>query len=355
MITGYIVIGLFVLTALISLLERYTGKYTQPLYILLGVVLILVAGFREIGIDPDSINYEYSFLHYNSGSQSITDYVEFSFIWISAIINQFTNDVHALFVVYAVLGLGLKFVAFRRLTEFWFLPVLVYLGDYYITHEMMQIRTGVLSGLFLLAIYYQVEHRKMMACLLILIGSCFHYSGFILLPLLFLSSDYMSRKKRLLWVSALPISYVIFFLGVGILMSLDIPLIGAKLAAYQASEEQGRGTGYVNVFRPLHLFTIALMLYLLCFYDTIVEKSKYFTLLFKIFIIGLCSYQVFGFLPVLAQRVNMLLLVVTIPLFTYIYYTIRPVWAAILTIIFIAFIYLNYRITLISTVIFWEA
>ena len=354
MITGYIVIVLFLLTSIMALLERYFGVYKWYAYFILGVVLVLVAGLREVGIDPDSLNYEYTFLNHDSSSSSITDNLEMSYLLISSLLSAFTNDVHFLFLFYAFLGLTFKFIALRRLTEFWFLAVTVYISYYFISHEMMQIRTAALSGLFLLSLYYQGEGRRLTAFLLILAGSFFHYSGLMLLPLLFLSSDYMPLKRRLLWMALLPASYVVFFLGLSILLALDIPFIGAKLMTYQQEEESGIGVGYVNVFRPLHLFSIALMVYLMIFYDTIFKKSKYFTLLLKVFILGLCSYEIFAFLPVLAQRVNMLLLVVTIPLFTYICYTIRPFWAAIILVIAVAFVYLNYALPLINTFIIWN-
>ena len=354
MITGYFVIGLFFLTAILALIERYMGRYKLPVYLLLGFLLVMVAGLREIGIDPDSDNYEDTFLHSDNPSSGILDNIEVSYAWISSFINLFTNDVHVLFLFYALLGLTFKFIAFRHLSEFWLLPVVVYIGYYFTAHEMMQIRTGVLSGLFLLALYYQAEGRRLAACLLILLGCFFHYSGFLLLPLLFLSSDYMPLRKRLIWLAVLPASYLVFFLGLSVLLSSDIPLIGAKLMSYQNEEDTGNGVGYVNVFRPLHIFSIALLVYLMIFYDTIVKQSKYFTLMLKIFILGLSAYEIFGFLPVLAQRVNMLLLIVTIPLYTYIYYTIRPKWAAILAIIFVAFVYLNYSLPLISTYLLWN-
>ena len=354
MITGYIVIGLFFIATIISLLERYFGIYKKPVYMALGALLMLVAGFREIGIDPDSANYEYSFLNNDNVSSSATENLEISYLWISSFINFFTNDVHFLFLFYAFLGVTFKFIAFRRFTEIWFLPVVVYISYYFIAHEMMQIRTAILSGLFLLALCYQAEGRRWFALFLILIGSLFHYSGFILLPLLFLSSNYMSRKMRLLWIAFIPASYVIFFLGLSVMLSLDIPLVGAKLASYQSAEDVGKGVGYVNIFRPLHLFSIALLIYLMVFYDTIVKESKYFTLLLKVFIIGVCAYETLGFLPVLAQRVNMLLLTVTIPLYTYICHTVLPKWVAILIVIFVAFIYLNYGLPLISTYLFWN-
>ena len=354
MITGYVVIGLFILASLLALLERYSGKYKMAVYLALGAMMVLAAGMREVGIDPDSDSYENTFLHSDNPSSGIMDNLEVSYAWISSFINIFTNDVHVVFLLYALLGLTFKFIAFRHLSELWFLPVVVYIGYYFTAHEMMQIRTGVLSGLFLLALYYQAEGHRLAACLLILLGCFFHHSGFLLLPLLFLSSDYMPFRKRLIWLAVLPASYLIFFLGLSVLLSSDIPLIGAKLMSYQSKENTGNGVGYVNVFRPLHLFSIALLVYLMIFYDTIVKQSKHFTLMLKIFILGLSAYEIFGFLPVLAQRVNMLLLIVTIPLYTYIYYTIRPKWAAILVVILVAFVHLNYSLPLISTYLLWN-
>jgi hypothetical protein len=171
---------------------------------------------------------------------------------------------------------------------------------------------------------------------------------------MFLSTDYMTKKVRLIWASFIPIAYILYFLGIGVFMTLDIPYIGAKLAAYQMGTEKDTLIAYVNVFRPLHLFAIALFLYLLYYYDVIVKQNRHFTLLLKIFIIGLSSYEVLGFLPVLAQRINQLLVIVTIPLYSYVYYTIRPFWAAILIVVFVAFVYLNYTLPLISTYLLWN-
>ena len=81
MTTGYIVIGLFVITVIISLLERYFGSYKKPVYVALGVILMLVAGFREVGIDPDSVNYEYTFLKSDNASSNMTDSIEISYLY----------------------------------------------------------------------------------------------------------------------------------------------------------------------------------------------------------------------------------------------------------------------------------
>lgn len=353
MITGIFVVSIFFLTAILALLERYLGKFKFPIYIFLGFILVVLAGTREIGLDPDSENYEYSYLNYNASSQ-LAESVEFSYLWLSSIFNHFTHDVHVLFLFYALLGLGLKFIAFRQLTEFWFLPVVVYLSYHYELHEMMQIRTGVLSGLFLMAVKYQADGQKVIAIVLLALATFFHYSALVLAPMLFMSSNDMSVKKRLIWAALIPASYIIYFVGASISISTEIPLVGTKLAAYQIGAEKGVSEAYVNVFRPLHLFTMAIFFYLLYFFDTINEQNKYFPLMMKLFVCSICSYTVLAFLPVLAQRVCLLYQTITIPLYVNIYYTIRPKWAATLIVILIAFVYLNYGMPLIGTHLFWK-
>ena len=61
---GYILLALFLIIAILCYLEDYIRKYQKSLFFLIGLVLIFVAGFREIGLDPDSENYEYTFQNY---------------------------------------------------------------------------------------------------------------------------------------------------------------------------------------------------------------------------------------------------------------------------------------------------
>lgn len=354
MYLGYIVILLFVLVSILSYLEKYMGKYKLPIYLCLGLILIVLAGTREVGIDPDSINYESAYHNYYSAQKSAD--MDFSFLWLSSLFSNFTNDVHIIFLFYATLAIILKFIAFRKLSGLWFLPIVVYLSYYYELHEMTQIRTGVLSGLFLLSIFYMAEGRKFTAFLLmIVLGGFFHISSLMLLPLLFLSNNEMTPKYRLLWAAVIPAAYVFHFFFSAIIMSVDLPYIGDKLAVYQAAEEKGIANVSVNIISPLHLFTTFLFYYLLFFYDTIKAENKYFPLLIKIFAIGVACYTAFAFLPVLAERASYQFRVVTIILYTNIIYTLRPKWFGMLIVILVAFVYLNYGLPYISMDLFWES
>lgn len=354
MYLGYIVVLLFALASMLSYLEKYMGKYKLPVYLFLGIVLIVLAGTREVGIDPDSINYEDAYHNYYSLRKSGD--VDFSFLWLSSLFNNITSDVHIIFLFYATVAIILKFISFRKLSEFWFLPVVVYLSYYYELHEMTQIRTGVLSGLFLLSIVHLAEGRRLTAFLLmVVLGGFFHISSLMLLPLLFLSNKEISPKYRLFWAAVIPVAYVFHFFFSAIIMSVDLPYIGDKLAVYQAAEERGIANVSVNIISPLHLFTTFLFYYLLFFYDTIKTENKYFPLLIKIYAIGVACYTAFAFLPVLAERTSYQFRVVTIILYANIIYTIKPKWFGMLIVILVAFVYLNYGLPYISMDLFWES
>jgi len=350
---GYAVLFFFLLTSFLSYIERFIGKYKLPIYITIGAALIILAATREIGIDPDSENYENAFLHHYSSTTA--DMVEYSFILISQIIQLFSNDVHYLFLFYAIFGVTLKFVAFRKLCEFWFLPLVVYISYYYIFHELMQIRTGIMAGMFLLAIKPLGEGKRLKAFFYIAIGFIFHYSALALLPLLFLSNKPMSTIQRTLWALIIPFGYMIHFYGFTALLELstELPYIGQKLAAYQLGTERGNVIDIVNVFNLLFIITNILYLYLLYFHDTIIEHNKYYPLLMKIFALSILSYTALSGFPVLAERINLLLFLVSTILFTNIYYTIKPRWAGITAVILVAFAYLNISITSIDLSILW--
>lgn len=347
---GIAIVIIFILTAALAFLEaNLSERDKKAVFWFIAIVLVLLAGFREIGIDPDSSNYEYAFHHYYD--DRLAGAMEYSYMLISQLLSFFTSDAHSILLVYALGGLVLKFVAFRKLSEFYFAPVLVYLSFFYELHECTQIRTGVMSGLFMLAVPYMAEKQRIKAILLIALGCFFHTSALALVPFLFLSNKELTKKQMLFWIGIIPCAYVIYVMGSNLLVNIPIPYIENKLTNYEGNAET-LDVG-VNVFSPLQLFTTMLFLYLLYFQDTIKEHNKYYPLMMKIFSLSLFAYVAFAFLPVLSQRVSYLYRIVTIILFTNIYYTIRPKWMGLLVVVMISFLYLNYALPYISFYLLW--
>ncbi len=310
----------------IALCEERILKYRLPLYIGLCVVLVSIATFKEVGFDNDSENYEFSFMHYDDTYVMLGK--EYSFYILSKFFRTFTDDVHIMFFIYAGTGIVLKMIAFTKLSKLYFLPVLIYLGNYYILHDLTQIRACLVSGLLLYVVIYISEGKKRKAALLLLIGCIFHYSTLAMFPLLLMGNKSLTNKQRLIWSLIVPAGFALCVLKINLLTEIPIPYIGEKLAMYQELSEKGVVGGTINVFNAVFVVTCLAYLYILYFYDTIIEHNKYLPIMIKMTGLSIGLFLVLSFLPVLAFRISELYGIVEIIVFSTIYYTIKPEWLA---------------------------
>lgn len=345
----YAILVLYFITAFISLYEEYLGKYKWIVVSILLTSLIIVAGTREVGSDPDSLNYEQYYLHYDDTTNEMDgtqNNVEWSFIFFSSILTKFTNDVHAIFLLYAFLAVVIKFIAFRKLSKFIFLPLVVYISYYYPIQECTQIRAGVMAGIFLLSLPYIASRNIIKALMLILIGTFFHTSALSLVPLLLLNNKKAKIKERYNWALLIPIGYFLYFAGIDLALNIaaSLPYIGMKVAAYQKALDLGVVITNVFPLSPIRLLTIALYFILLKHYDLIATYDKYFPIYLKIFSIGIFFYTGLSFIPVLADRISSLYNIISIFLIKDFVYIFRQKWMGIITIISISLVYVIYSI-----------
>lgn len=328
MVTPFLII--FSLCIFLVFLEEYLGKYKWGIYVSIGVILILMCTFKTIGADADSRNYETMFYHYDD--QMTTLSVEFSFRWFAEMLNYISNDVSSIFFLYAFIGIILKLYAIKKNTGLVFVSLLVYLSHYYILHDMIEIRISVAASFFLLALPYLCNGNKKKAALLFCCGIFFHYSLLVVFPLLFFSNTTLSKTWKIVLASIVPLGYICYFLHFDILMNLPIPYIGEKLELYQGIKDLG-GFEEIYVFKnPLLLITIFVYYMLLYFYDTVYKYKRLLPMLLKIMGLSLACFFFFSSLPVLSGRLYELFGVVNIFTFTYIFYIIKPSYAAKATI-----------------------
>lgn len=307
------------------------------------MLLIFMAGTREVGIDPDSEVYEARYL--DPYDNMLLDAVELSFILIAQTLSTLSSDVHLLFFFYALIGVTLKFVAFRRYGDSWLLMVLMYIGFYYELHETCQIRAGVLSGCMLLAVPYIADGKRWIAFLLMLLGTFFHTSGIILIALLFLTNKPLSRYWKLALTLSVPVAYVFAGVNIGLSLASEIPYIGPKLEAYNQIEEWGMGVvSSLELFSPFHLFTVAVFYYLLFWADELTERSRYFPIMIRIMALALVCYALFSFIPVIGERMGSMYRAIMIVLFPTIAYTLRPKWCGVLLFVLVSFVFFNFAL-----------
>lgn len=319
---------------ILSLLEDRIQKYNYNIYIIITITLIFISGFREVGVDRDSNNYEYYFSHYDDPTLELS--VELSFRLLSNLFYNLFHDVHSIFLFYAFIGITLKMYAFRQLSTSFFLPVAIYLGYYYILHDLTQIRAAIVSGLILCIIPLLYNGQRKAALALITIGCFFHYSTVSILPAIFLNKREMDIRERWIWAAIIPIGYLTYFSHFNIFTQIYIPYITDKIEIYETLRDKGLVADEINVFNLVFIVKCLIYLYVLYFYDTIKQTCKYLPIILRFMGISIFVYLFFAQLPVLSFRIGELYGIVEILIFTYIVYTIRPHWLGSLITCFIA-------------------
>ena len=316
--------------------NSHDRKLKRIVYILVGGILIFYAGFRNG-------DYVFDYKMYQWLYDEEIYVVEPTFTAISLITRYLLGgNIVWLFLIYAVIGVGIKFIAIKRLSPLIFLSVLIYVSDFFPLQEMAQMRAGVATGIMLLAIDPLYERKGKKFALLTFIAFPFHISSIVMIPLLFLN-PYKINKK--FWVTIILVGYIIAFLKIDVISLLSyVPLgvIREKYEIYRAQQEEG---GYVaNIFSLLFLIKLLLTFLLLWKSEILVEKTKYGYLLLKIMFVALASLLLLSQNLAAGLRVSEFYGIVSIVLFPMLYYIIRPRWFAWIIIITAAIGFIMVRI-----------
>lgn len=302
----YILVALFFLISMIALFpfeQSYKFKRGERIvFNILCFVLIMVAGFREEGIDRDYNSYV-NWFHRSR------DTVELSFNLISNGIKKLGGDSIYLFIIYALLGTCTKIFAIKKMSAFPLQSLLVYIGYLYPLQELTQIRAGVASGLILMAIYYRINKNILYTIVLIALASIFHYSSVVIIPILFLNQD---KFNKILYTLAIFLSYGgSMFLSelINSIINYLPAIIKWKIMSYE------HDTGAeLNIFNAWQLLRVVVALFLIWNIEKVSQYTYYAKYLLKVYIIGICSFTLFSFNPVFAVRISDLYFVVDIVL-----------------------------------------
>ncbi len=317
----YFFIAIIFAAILLTFLEDRLGKFNIYVYCLFGATLIIACALKSLGVDADSEAYEELFNNSDSEKNEIP--VEYSFIFFSSYLKYLIDDVHIIFFLYALLGITLKFVAIRRLSAFYFMPIVVYLGNYFILHDFTQIRVSVASGLLLMSLKPLAEGKRWHTVLYLLCAVFFHYSSLILFLILFFSNKPLNRTWKIGLISIIPIGLILFVLKLDIISFIPIPFIQDKVEIYKTLTDIGFFEA-VSLKSPFLWLKVFIMLYTLYFYDTIAEYCIFLPVLLKVLGLSLFFFFAFSRVPVLSGRVYELFGIVELVLFPCIFYTIKP-------------------------------
>lgn len=311
------VIGSYLFSIFHSLQSTsYRSKKNRDLYWFVIFALILFVTFR----DGSSLNDYDGYVSLYSSVNRIV--IEPAFLLIREVARSGGN-IYLMFFLYALIGIGTKGIAINNITQLKFLTLCVYISNILILHDMTQMRAGVASGLFLLALPYLKDRKILKYITLISIATLFHYSAILFLFCCIFWVKKLATNKVFLW-SIIPLGYL---LGGTIVDPSLIPFepLRLKLEMYQKLNESGTdGYTSLNLFNPYIIFRIILYYIILWKSSLIINKTPYFNVLIFIESIAIFVFPFLSFIPILGYRGSELLGVVEILLYPLMIYCFKP-------------------------------
>lgn len=306
--------------------ERLIHRDKVISYILLGVVMILIAGLREAGATPDSAAYED--MYYGGGKDLTDEIVEPSFILIRDFMQSFHFGINALFLVYALISIPLRLTAIWKISNLPLLTLSLYISYYYQLHDIVQIRCAVASALFMLALYYRLEYKIAYALLCIFAGFFFHFSAAVGLIIFFIDNKPLKDWQLVILYTIVPLGILFSFSGLDISQFIPSEIGGDKLQFYRELKEKGiegdlEGLPFYR--DPAILLNICLYYGCLIYRQALSDNSKYFSIFIKIMGIAfICKFSLGNLSSVVASRLFEYFDVVSIFLWTMVVYAFYP-------------------------------
>jgi len=325
-----IYILLFLLLMCFSFTEQYfKGSKFLEFRIFLFLVFLVFVTFRPVGGDKDYVSYLLSFDSFQEPLDYFKHYNEWVYFdpmyylipsFFKTYVSQ-TDYALMAFFTFALVALSLKFISIGKLTNLFFLTLVVYFSNFFLLHEMTQIRVGAASAIFLFSIPHLLNKKYAAYIGMVLLAMLFHYSALLYFIPLLLSPFHFKQK--------------IYFLMLGIVLVMTfvptdfiLPLLKINLGDVQVKSnnyieyaELGV-TDEVNKINVNFLISFAITAMFTFFIHTIQSKNKYAFLLIKLQILGLFLFQLFSPIPGFAFRSSELFMVtqiITIPFLVYIF------------------------------------
>lgn len=338
----YVVIFLLILASCFVPEDKQRERDWAILFF--GVVLVLLAGFRGEGVSKDYHVYKAYFNEASSYSEYFSNtFREPSFIFIPVTLKKLgIYSEWSVFTTFAIIGVLINFIAIYKFSPYPAISILVFYSNYFVLHEMTQIRVGIACG-FLLFSLEHVKNRNIVKFLIfILLGTFFHYTALIFIPVYFLNTQRISKVFYFMLLSASILLAIVNFGVQKLLYLFNFGMLQLKLDLYIGAHSDGTFQG-INIFNALILINIIMGVFILLKIKVISTTEKYAILFIKLHFISLILFYMFSSLVVFAWRFSELFGIAQFVLFPMAIHSFKEKWAGQLLLILVAAImfYLN--------------
>lgn len=290
----------------------------QWLFVFLWFLLFIVAAFRGENVDNDYLNYI-------SAIKDGWGITEPSFYLISYISYDVLGSVKLVFIIYAFLSVSLMMLALKRTATYFYLSLLIYYSVSYVTHDLNQIRAAVGFGFVMLALKPWMENKTRQVMGWITLATLFHFSFMVLFPISFFVKN--NSRYFACYIFAIPIVYVLYFLGINVLsLLMKIPILYVQNMAVNYSNWNIDVVSTVNVFSLLVLIKLGIISLFVAFRETLASKFYGFYLFLKLYILGFIFLIFMATLPGAAFRIADVLWVVECLILPMLVLCFKPAW-----------------------------
>ncbi|MGL5356407.1 MAG: EpsG family protein [Cetobacterium sp.] len=271
----FIIIYIFTILFIFS---KHTKKYQNMLEKILIMILIILSGIRY-STGTDYFNY---LDYYNKIQQGIKlKNVEIGYVWLNKIIQALNLQYNFILLVCSMIYIYLIYMKIREQDKnFRWLSIFLFLSNFNMYfYSLSIVRQSVAIGIFIYSIKYIINKNLKKYCLLIILGSFFHKSIIILLPIYFL---YKIKNKLFFKLGMLVIFIAIIFFDFFIKSKiiLNVGDIFINNFSYYLSKFENNKISYPGIMiRSLYL----LILY---FVSNILKKEKE-KIIFKLYVISI--------------------------------------------------------------------
>lgn len=338
---SFIIILLFIYVCVCFLYQPYSRNREKYKWNLLFVSFVLVAicTFRPIGM-KDAQNYINDYL-----LEDFDSFSEVGYQLLADTCRLIIRDYHFLFFTVAVFSIFIKLKAVNCISLSVYGSLCVYISNFFIIHEMIQIRAAIASGLVLWAIKYAVERKGLKFMCICALALTFHQTALIFLPLWYIVKV---RANRYVLLSVIPLCYLLYFAGFSLgHLAANIPNEDLQhlWKAYELEMEKGIGTE-INLFNILMLIRIAICSFLIFNIDLVRNKFPDAESWIAVYISSLMIFILMSDVPVMAFRLSEMFQIVEIIIFPLLIYTFRPKMLAMISLILIVIPFLISNIML---------
>jgi len=257
----------FIILAVLAVEYEFRPFKQGPFFVVVIFMLGIMAGLQGPNVSKDYSNYQAIFFSVDSMIDQMKmrggfpPPIEPGCLLIIATLRKIfeINYIPAIFLFFSFSSLMLKSTLIKKISINPFLVFLFYFSHYFFLSEMTQIRMGLATSIFFVAVKYLLEGKKITYVLLILLATFIHYSALMYLIVLLLSTN---KVNRYLYAGILMLSVVFAFMRIPFFDYIGGDIDLGKLAGYKGVA-QYMEYRKINPFNTIVLVNLAFIVYLL--------------------------------------------------------------------------------------------